>query len=128
MHGCASSGADATLAVEGIGRFGQRPLTEAGMHGTLGVNTWYIRPCSQGVLMIRKIYRTGNSIVVALPKEMLEALNLQEGGSVSVELDRDHQQISISPVVPADGVNEVFAKQVAEFIDEYRSALEALAK
>lgn len=78
--------------------------------------------------MIRKLYRTGNSIVVALPKEMLEALNLQEGGSVSVELNRTHQQISISPVVAADGVDEVFAKQVAEFIDEYRPALEALAK
>ncbi len=78
--------------------------------------------------MIRKIYKTGNSIVVALPKEMLDKLNLQEGGNVSVELDSEHQQISISPVVSADGVDEAFAKQVADFIDEYRPALEALAK
>ena len=78
--------------------------------------------------MIRKIYKTGNSIVVSLPKEMLETLNLQEGGNVSVELDDEHQQILISPVVTADGVDEAFAKQVADFIDEYRPALEALAK
>ena len=78
--------------------------------------------------MNRKIFRTGNSMVVSLPKEMLDTLNLQEGGNVSVELDDEHQQILISPVKTANGVDESFAKQVADFIDEYRPALEALAK
>lgn len=78
--------------------------------------------------VIRKIYKTGNSIVVSLPKEMLDTLNLREGGNVSVELDDERQQILIAPVVTADGVDEAFARQVADFIDEYRPALEALAK
>lgn len=79
--------------------------------------------------MLRKVFKTGNSIVVALPKEMLEALHLAEGGEVSVELDADHNQIVIAPATPAvDGVDVEFARQVADFIDAYRPALEALAR
>lgn len=79
--------------------------------------------------MVRKIYRSGNSTVLALPKEMLDALRLHEGEDVSVELDADRQQIVITRVsVEPDGVDAEFARQVAEFIDAYRPALEALAK
>jgi antitoxin MazE len=79
--------------------------------------------------MVRKIYRSGNSTVLALPKEMLDALRLHEGEDVSVEFDADRQQIVITRIslVP-DGVDAEFARQVAEFIDAYRPALEALAK
>ncbi len=58
--------------------------------------------------MLRKIFKTGNSTVVSLPREMLESLGVRDGSDVSVD--------------------EVFARQVAEFIDEYRSALDALAR
>ncbi len=79
--------------------------------------------------MLRKVFKTGNSIVVALPKEMLDALNLAEGGEVSVELDTDHGQIVIAPSAPVvDGVDAEFARQVADFIESYRPALEALAR
>jgi len=79
--------------------------------------------------MLRKVFKTGNSIVVALPKERLDALHLAEGGEVSVELDADRQQIVIAPSVQAiDGVDVEFARQVADFIDSYRPALEALAR
>lgn len=79
--------------------------------------------------MVRKIFRTGNSMVVSLPKDALEFLNLTEGGEVSVELDRERRQIVIAPAEPAfPGVDEAFAHQVAEFIEQYRPALEALAK
>ena len=79
--------------------------------------------------MVRKIFKTGNSMVVSLPKEMLDALHLSEGEEVSVELDADRGQISIAPV-PAvvDGVDAEFARQVADFIAAYRPALEALAR
>ena len=76
--------------------------------------------------MIRKVFKTGNSIVVALPKEMLDALHLVEGGEVSVKLDADQRQIVIAPA--ADGVDVEFARQVADFIESYRPALEALAR
>ena len=81
--------------------------------------------------MLRKIFKTGNSLVVSLPKEDLEWLGIHEGGEVAVDLDRELRQIVISlpPQNPATaGVDEEFARQVAEFIAEYRPALEALAR
>jgi putative addiction module antidote len=79
--------------------------------------------------MVRKIFKAGNSVVLALPKEMLEALHLEEGAEVSVELDAEQGKIVISPApVLADGVDAAFAAQVAGFIERYRPALEALAR
>ncbi len=79
--------------------------------------------------MVRKIFKSGNSTVLALPKEMLDTLRLKEGEDVSVELDVDRQQIVITRIpAEAEGVDAEFARQVAEFIEAYRPALEALAK
>ena len=80
--------------------------------------------------MLRKIFRTGNSIVVSLPKDILDALQISEGQEVSIELDSQQRQIVISPVekTMATGIDETFAKQVDDFIEKYRPALEALAK
>jgi putative addiction module antidote len=79
--------------------------------------------------MLRKVFKTGNSIVVSLPKDTLDFLGLAEGSEVSVELDRERRQVVI---VAADatlpGVDETFAAQVSAFIEEYRPALEALAE
>ena len=81
--------------------------------------------------MLRKVFRTGNSTVVSLPKEALEFLGLQEGTDVSVELDRENRLILISPVevsLEAAGVDEAFSRQVKEFIEEYRPALDELSE
>ena len=80
--------------------------------------------------MLRKIFRTGNSIVVSIPKGILDELELSEGEDVTVELDSQQRQIVISPVqkATAGGIDEEFARQVDDFIREYRPALEALAK
>jgi len=81
--------------------------------------------------MLRKIFKTGNSSVISLPKETLDYLHLQEGAEVSVVLDREHRRIVIQPVQTAlseAGVDEAFARQVDAFINQYRPALEALAK
>lgn len=80
--------------------------------------------------MLRKIFRTGNSMVVSIPKDILDRLELSEGEDVSIELDNQHRKIVISPIEKplVVGVDETFAKQVDEFIQEYRPALEALAK
>lgn len=79
--------------------------------------------------MIRRLFKTGNSIVVALPKEALDALGLQEGAEVSVEVDRDRGHLLVAPAgETTGGVDTVFARQVAEFIEGYRPALEALAR
>ncbi len=79
--------------------------------------------------MQRKVFRTGNSTVVSLPKEAIDFLHLKEGMDVSVELDRENHRIVITPTeIPMAGVDEDFARQVSEFIDQYRPALEALAR
>jgi putative addiction module antidote len=80
--------------------------------------------------MLRKIFRTGNSMVVSIPKDILDELHISEGEDVSVELDPQQRQIVISPVEKAvpRGIDEAFARQVDDFIEKYRPALQALAK
>jgi len=80
--------------------------------------------------MHRKVFKTGNSLVVSLPKDLLESLGMQDGTDVSVELDRKNRQILIRPAeLPLAGdLSQEFAQQVNEFIDQYRPALEALSK
>ncbi|MEN8242943.1 MAG: AbrB/MazE/SpoVT family DNA-binding domain-containing protein [Chloroflexota bacterium] len=81
--------------------------------------------------MIRKIFKTGNSVVVSLPKDALEYLHINEGTEVNVELDREKRTIVITPAEPslaALGVDPEFAHQVAEFIEQYRPALKKLAR
>jgi antitoxin MazE len=81
--------------------------------------------------MLRKVFKTGNSVVVSLPREALEFLGIQEGQDVAVDLDREKRQILISPSetsLAIAGVDEDFARQVSEFIETYRPALNALAK
>jgi antitoxin component of MazEF toxin-antitoxin module len=80
--------------------------------------------------MIRKVFKTGNSLVVSLPKDLLESLGMRDGTDVSVELDRQNRQILIRPaeLSLAGTLSEDFARQVGEFIEQYRPALEALAR
>ena len=79
--------------------------------------------------MVRKIFKTGNSFVISLPRESLQLLGLQEGSEVNVVVDQDEGRIIIERAHPllAD-IDPTFAQQLNEFIDQYRPALEALAK
>ena len=77
----------------------------------------------------RKIFRMGNSMVVSLPRESLEVLNLKEGAPVSIGLDQENQRIIITPAAAElAGVDQEFARQFTEFVEQYRPALEALAR
>jgi antitoxin MazE len=81
--------------------------------------------------MLRKIFKTGNSVVVSLPRDAIEYLQMEEGAEVNVELDREKKQIVITPALPSSsvaGIDPEFAHQVAEFIEQYRTALDELAK
>jgi putative addiction module antidote len=81
--------------------------------------------------MLRKIFKTGNSVVVSLPKDIIEYLNMGEGTEVNVELDREKRQIVIKPAehpMAVAGIDPEFAHQINEFIEQYRPALEELAK
>ena len=81
--------------------------------------------------MLRKVFRTGNSMVVSLPREALDYLNIQEGAEIEIDLDRENRQMILKPLempLASLGVDEKFAHQVAEFIEQYRPALKELAK
>jgi antitoxin MazE len=81
--------------------------------------------------MLRKVFRTGNSVVVSLPKDALELLGIGVGADVYVDLDRENRQIVITLAeepLAIVGVDKVFAQQVADFIEQYRPALEALSR
>jgi putative addiction module antidote len=77
--------------------------------------------------MYRKIFRAGNSLVVSIPRDILDALHISEGEEVSVELDQQQRHIVISQVEKATRAG-TDAKQVDDFIEKYRPALDALAK
>jgi len=63
-----------------------------------------------------------------LPGAFLQTLNLKEGSEVSVSLDMERGVTVVAPAVrPLPGVDAEFGRQVAEFVEEYRRALEALA-
>ena len=48
--------------------------------------------------MSRRIFKTGNSLVVSLPKEAIEYLHqVGENAEVNVSLDRTNRQIVIAP-------------------------------
>ena len=81
--------------------------------------------------MERRLFKTGNSIVLSLPKEILDGLGLADGESVSLEFDRQKKRVILTPVekpLAVAGVDQNFAHQVNEFIEHYRPALEELAK
>jgi putative addiction module antidote len=79
--------------------------------------------------MIRKIFKTGNSFVISLPRESLQLLGWQEGSEVNVIVDQDENQITIKKnSAPIADIDPKFAQQLEDFIEQYRPALEALAK
>lgn len=76
--------------------------------------------------MVRKIFRSGNSLVVALPKESIERLGWHEGSEVTVEVERG--RVVIEPAtLPLANIDPAFAQQLNKFIEQYRPALTALA-
>jgi antitoxin MazE len=97
----------------------------------LAAKTIYLQCKHREVKMLRKVFRTGNSVVVSLPREALEYLDIHEGAEIEVDLDRENRRLILKPVampLAVAGIDENFALQVAEFIEQYRPALEELAK
>jgi antitoxin MazE len=81
--------------------------------------------------MYRRLFKTGNSVVISLPKEILADLGVEDGESVNLEFDREQKRVIITAIekpITIAGINEKFARQIDEFIQEYRPALDELAK
>jgi putative addiction module antidote len=80
--------------------------------------------------MIRHLFKTENSTVVALPREILDDLGIKEGDRLNLEVNEATKSLIITPAkkpLTVPGVDEAFARQVDEFIEQYRPALEELA-
>jgi putative addiction module antidote len=79
--------------------------------------------------MIRTVFKSGNSLVVAIPSQVLDELHLHEGSEVEVHVASEKGTIEISPIeARKSGITPEFAKKVDEFIEAYRPALEALSQ
>ncbi len=79
--------------------------------------------------MVRKVFRSGNSFVVALPPEVLRQLALTVGSELDIAIDSVNNRVLLTPVRPGDSqISPEYACQVADFIATYRPALEALAR
>jgi putative addiction module antidote len=97
----------------------------------INVKRTYNVSTQKGGKMQRKIFKTGNSLVVSLPKDAIEEMKLSEGTVVNVYYDRVTSKLIVEPVdtdQAVEGIDEEFAQQVSEFIEQYRPALDELAK
>lgn len=79
-------------------------------------------------MLTQKLYKTGNSIAVTIPKEYLNDLNLKEGSQVEVK--KQGQELIVTPKVKTAmaGVDQKFAKMVDEFINGHEDVLQELSK
>ena len=82
--------------------------------------------------MLRRLFKTGNSVVLSLPREMLESMNLVDGDEVNLTVEEDHGRrlivTKVEKTTPATGVDVNFSGHLEEFIHQYRSELEELSK
>lgn len=75
--------------------------------------------------MIQKILKVGTSAAVTIPKKSLAELGLQIGDSITVVTNKAHRRVTIEP---ATTVNPEIVSWTKNFIEQYRSTLEALTK
>ena len=77
--------------------------------------------------MARRIFRVGNSSVVSLSLDVLEAVGLGMGDEVHVVADSKNSRIIITPSTSLE-VRPDLLERVNRFIDSYQPALEAMAR
>jgi antitoxin component of MazEF toxin-antitoxin module len=79
--------------------------------------------------MVTKLQQTEQGVILLLPEDALKRLGLTAEAEVSITVNPEQGQIIITPATELlPGVDEEFARQVSDFIDQYRPALEALAR
>lgn len=73
----------------------------------------------------------GSNLVVEIPEEVIREMGIQEGMEIRLFF-KQHKKGLVCEVEPEDlstsSVNEEFARQVSEFIEEYVPALRELGK
>jgi len=78
--------------------------------------------------MSQKIIKVGSSAAVTMSKKSLGDMRVQIGDSVDVKTNEKTQMTTIVPVKKVSMEDNKIAKLTLNFINRYRSDLEALAK
>jgi antitoxin component of MazEF toxin-antitoxin module len=78
--------------------------------------------------MVRKLFLTGNTLAVAIPRAAAEAVGLQGGDYVEIECDPDAGAILVWPRDARQrlGLTSQYVEMVGEFLRDYGDALAAL--
>ncbi len=78
--------------------------------------------------MVRKLFRAGNSLAVAIPGAMAAALGLTAGNYVRLEHDATAGAVLLWPYQAhaRRGVDSEYMRAVADFLRDYGPALAAL--
>lgn len=78
---------------------------------------------------VRKVFKAGNSCVVSLPMEMLKSLGLRDGSHVSVEINRERNELILKPVVTKkSNMSLEFVQMVDKLFLDYEYVIRRLAK
>lgn len=78
--------------------------------------------------MIQKVLKVGTSAAVTISKHSLEKLGLKIGDSVNVDMSSLGDGLLIKPRVALAHPDKELLDWTDRFIEQYRGALEALAK
>ncbi len=79
--------------------------------------------------MNRKVFRSGNSLVVSLPPDILDRLRISDGSEVDIVLAETEDAILLKPVSSAIAeISPEYSARVEAFIEAYRPALESLSR
>jgi antitoxin component of MazEF toxin-antitoxin module len=80
--------------------------------------------------MVRKLFRTGNSLAVAVPGQAAAALGLREGDYVEIECDPDAGALVIWPRVRCQrlGLTPASVRLVGDLLRDYGEVLAALER
>lgn len=82
-------------------------------------------------MLTQKLYKSGNSVAVTIPKEYLKELGLRDGSQVLVDQDPDAGIIIISRKSNkkiSSRISPEFMKWLDSFNKEYSPALKELAR
>lgn len=78
---------------------------------------------------VRKVFKAGNSCVVSLPLEMLKSLGLRDGSHVSVEINRERNELILKPIVTKkSNMSLEFVRMVDKLFLDYEYVIRRLAK
>ncbi|MEK9179882.1 MAG: AbrB/MazE/SpoVT family DNA-binding domain-containing protein [Patescibacteria group bacterium] len=78
--------------------------------------------------MTQKVLKVGSSVAVTIPKKSLAELGLKAGDEVVVETNKRTKSVLIKRAAKQSVRQNRIAELTLNFINRYRSDLEALAK